>query len=197
MPRRPPNDPCAYKAQRPNKGSVNPKVVRALELLPKMTQAQAAQQAGIAASTLRRAIQHNPSAKKYMERIFKEVGGNAATYLAGLMQVNAKIIASAEMECAHPDSEDAFLITEETKFPLGVMMKSLEIGQGLVSLQADLDGGKKQAAINPADRQPREERIKAIVAELIAEGRAEDSAYRIAEYQLGLEERRLSSQLVQ
>ena len=172
MPRRPPNDPCVYKSQRPNKGSVNPKVVKALELLPKMTQAEAAQQAGIAADTLRRAIKHNPSAKRYMERIFKEVGGDAATYLAGLMQVNAKIISSAEMECAHPESEDAFLITEETKFPLGVMMKGIEIGQGLVSLQADLDGGKKQAAINPADHARRD----AYVRRLTEKGYSEDEA---------------------
>ena len=125
-----------------------------------MTQAEAAQQAGIAASTIQRAIKHNPSAKKYMERIFKEVGGDAATYLAGLMQVNAKIISSAGIECAHPDDEDVFLITEETKFPLGVMMKGIEIGQELVSLQADLDGGKKQAAINPADHVRRDAYVK-------------------------------------
>ncbi len=185
------------KIYRPGKKKVSPKVVQAIELIPQLGQNAAAEKIGISKMTLRRALQKNPYAKSYLAKYLIREGIKELELNAGLLELTFTLIHSAERAAMSEEHEGEFEISEKTALPLQALAQFTKIGSELLNQRAEFTGAKVQAATNPVDRQPREERIKAIVAELIAEGRAEDSAYRIAEYQLELEERRLSSQLVQ
>lgn len=177
---------------------VSPKVSRAIELIPETgSLPKAAAKAGVSVSNLRKVLRNNLHAKSYLERYLVQEGIREAEHLRGLLEVNATMLFSAERAMMSKVHEGEFEISERTALPLQVAVQSIKIGSELLGQHAELSGAKVQAAVNPLDRVPREEKIEIIVAELVAEGRAEDSAYRIAEYQMELEERRLTSNLAQ